>query len=985
MKNVFTIPAGMPFVKSLARQLLAESGGVPENLRRYRILLPTRRACHALRAAFLELGGGKPMLLPDMNAIGDPDEQELAIHLLGSGTVFDLPPGISPLRRQLLLAKEITEDENFTQGPEQALRLAQALGDLLDRIIIEECSIDDLRKVVPEDLSNHWQITLDFLKILSKKWPEILAKERAIDQTDRRNRLIRALAGHWKKSPPSERIIAAGSTGTVPATAELLAVVAGLPDGRVILPGLDTLMDEESWGALDESHPQYGLKHLLEYMDIARRDVALWPGYKEKDKFPRQALASEIMRPAATADAWQKLKTPPQAENIKNALSGLRRIECANRAEEAMVVALLLRETLETQKRTAALVTPDIKLAQQVIAICRRWGITLDNSAGQPLTQTRVGTFLRLSADACIRQFAPVAFISLLRHDFCCVNHDYDTLRKIVDKLEILSLRGLPPEKGINGIKKRLQELGRSSLDALLNQVDASTHRFTSLIQSGGLHKFSDLLSAHIEMAEALAGTPQIRGMDRLWAGDDGTKAAAFLADLQSQAHLLPMVTADNYEKIMTRLMGAITVRPAWGTHPSLAVLGQLEARLIDADTMILAGLNEGVWPTEPTHDPWMSRSMRKDFGLPAPERAIGLAAHDFVQALCAPNVVLTRPRQVDGAPAVPSRWLRRLDTVLQAAGIAPQEIEDNRYLDWARALDTPATITPCKRPEPRPEPQHRLSQLSVTRIETWLQDPYSIYARHILRLKKLDLLETEPEARHFGDLLHKILQQFVIAFPAELPPDAEERLIVIAREEAGKFNGDPAFWDYWWPRFYGVADWLVQHENVWRQNVGKILPEVPGKLQIEVDGKPFTLTARADRIDILKDGGAAIIDYKSGGTYTKTKIISGKHPQLPLEAAILSQGGFEGVGNAEASILSYWKLSGGSPPGDDITADSGVADAAARALEGLQGLVDTFNNPGTPYYSLPAADNIPHYSDYFHLARVKEWTVLGEDTEEAA
>ncbi|HBR68646.1 MAG TPA: double-strand break repair protein AddB [Rhodospirillaceae bacterium] len=619
------------------------------------------------------------------------------------------------------------------------------------------------------------------------------------------------------------------------------------------------------------------------------------------------------------------------------------------------------------------------------MAICRRWGIALDNSAGQPLTQTRVGTFLRLAADACIRQFAPVAFVSLLRHDFCCVNHDYDTLRKIVDKLEILSLRGLPPEKGLYGIKKRLQEVGESSLDTLLNQLDASTHRFTSLTQAGGLHKFSDLLAAHIEMAEALASTYQERGMDRLWAGDDGTKAAAFLADLQSQAHLLPMVTAEDYEKILTRLMGAVTVRPAWGTHPSLAVLGQLEARLIDADTMILAGLNEGVWPAEPTHDPWMSRSMRKDFGLPAPERAIGLAAHDFVQAFCAPNVVLTRPRQTDGAPAVPSRWLRRLDTVLQAAGIAPQEIEDKRYLDWARALDKPQAVTPCKRPEPRPEPQHRPSQLSVTRIETWLQDPYSIYARHILRLKKLDPLETEPEARHFGDLLHKILQQFVIAFPANLPPDAGERLIAIAREEADKFNGDPTFWDYWWPRFSGVADWLVQHENVWRQNVVRIRSELPGKLQFEVDGSPFTLTARADRIDILKDGGAAIIDYKSGGTYTKTKIISGQHPQLPLEAAILMQGGFEGIGSADPGVLSYWKLGGGSPPGDDITADSGVEDAAIRALEGLQGLVAAFNNPDTPYYSLPAADNIPRYSDYSHLARVKEWTVLGDDSEEAA
>ena len=117
----------------------------------------------------------------------------------------------------------------------------------MDQIYTENLDMADLATLVPENFAEHWQITLQFLEILSEHWPKILAEHHVIDHADRRNRLILALADFWNTHPPIAPIIAAGSPGSLPSTARLLSVISGLPQGRIILPGLDTNCDEESW------------------------------------------------------------------------------------------------------------------------------------------------------------------------------------------------------------------------------------------------------------------------------------------------------------------------------------------------------------------------------------------------------------------------------------------------------------------------------------------------------------------------------------------------------------------------------------------------------------------------------------------------------------------------------------------------------------------------------------------------------------------
>ena len=978
--KVLNIPAGRPFAKILAQTLLDEYKTREQELSQVLILLPTRRACRVLQDTFLQLRGQQALILPRMQPVGDLDEEELSLSLMGHEEQWSLPPALSSMRRQILLAKLVQklQPEN---SHEQALKLAHALGHLMDQIYTENLDMADLSTLAPEEFAEHWQITLKFLEILSAHWPKILEDEGVIDEADRRNRLILTLAELWEKHPPAYPVIAAGSTGSIPSTARLLSVVADLPQGQVILPGLDADIDEESWEDLSENHPQFGFKQLLGRMNVARENVKIFGGQEENS--PRQLLAREIMRPAETVGHWATLAGDKQSKTtLQNSLEDLSLINCGHSREEADTIAILLRETLETPGKTACLITPDRTLAARVTAACRRWNITIDDSAGQSLSDTPHGILLHLVTGVLQSHFAPVALLSLLKHPLCQI----DT--KALQALDY-ALRGTKPAPGITGLKthieaqEKLDELTQQSALSLLQNLQETFAPLEKLLQQK--QNFSVFLKAHIGLCETLATNPETHGSEILWSGETGNKTAAFLTGITEQSHDFEAMDFADYAATLSHFMGLETIRPAFGTHPRLQILGQLEARLIDADLVILGGLNEGIWPPDAATDPWMSRPMRKEFGLPSPERSIGLAAHDFVQGLSNADVIITRTERQDGAPTVPSRWLQRLDAVLQAAQIDAAVLDMPKARHWAVALDHADETSPIARPVPCPPVKARPRRLSVTQIETWLRDPYAIYARHILGLRVMEPLEKPIDAAERGTLIHKILERFTLQTREKLPQNSAALLTTIAREELDKRAEDPDVWSFWWPRFAKTAQWLEQHEKQWRAQNRNIASETRGEIIIQTSGKPFTLSAIADRIDADNAGGAAIIDYKSGGSYSKKKIESGELPQLPLEALILREGGFAGCDAYAPGSLQYWVLSG--PAGGSITAlDETLETLSDQTHESLKQLIQIYDDPDMPYMSLPRPDQAPRFNDYEHLARIREWNVAaGESEQEAA
>lgn len=972
-KNIYNIPAGRPFARLLAEYLLQQND---HDRAATLVMLPTRRACRVLHEAFLELREGRALILPRMQPIGDLDEEELSLSILAHAdddNLWTLPPAIPRIKRQMLLAA-LVQKLHPENTPEQALKLAQALGHLMDQVYTQNLDLKDMATLAPGDFAEHWQITLKFLEILSREWPKILAEEGYLDYADRRNRLILALSAYWQEHPPATPVIGAGSTGSIPATEKLLSTIAGLPQGRIILPGLDT--ETDGWEALTETHPQYGFKILLQQMGVDHKDIRPFEMlHSDPLNEARQTLAREIMRPADTAQKWATLATDTQiCGALKAGLENLQLIECEHGREEADVIALLMRETLNTPEKTACLITPDRALAARVAAACDRWNIAVDDSAGVALNRSKTGIFINLILQAVQDRLSPLSLLAALKHHHCTLQIDIESLD--------LALRGTKPGAGFSGLRAHIQAQDRLDDSVMHRALEALTQLEPLFEPALALHKkqqgFATFLNTHLTLCE------QLSHADTLWAGEQGRIAAGFFAGLFDDAQTMPPLDWENYAAALDHFMAQVPVRPSFGTHPRLQILGQLEARLVDADHVILGGLNEGIWPPEPQVDPWMSRPMRREFGLPGPERSIGLAAHDFVQGLCAPHVTITRALNTDGVPTVPARWLQRLDAVLQAVNLDDSIMRHHDVLHWARSMDKAQTTLSIEQPAPRPPVDKRPRKLSVTQIETWLRDPYSIYAREILGLEPLKPLEKPVDAAERGTMLHKAMEHFIRQTREHLPDNAAQILLDLTQQEIRTRGDDPHIWSFWWPRFAKSAHWLAAQEAAWRTEYTNIAAETRGEHTMNTPAGPFTLSARIDRIDAHMNGEAAIIDYKSGGQYSIAGLKDGRHPQLPLEALILREGGFADQHSRETRTLQYWVFSGTG--GGRITAlEDDIPALVETTAENLRRLVESYDSADMPYISIPRPGEKPRFNDYEHLARIREWAATGDEDESEA
>lgn len=1004
--TVYTVPPHRDFVTALARGLSDRFGTAPEGLTPVLVLLPTRRACRTLREAFLRLSGGAPLLLPRMRPIGDVDEDDLALSAgedlpPEDSALFETPPAMSEMKRQLLLARLILERERDASA-EQAVLLAQALARLLDQAQTERLSFDRLADLAPEALSIHWQESLDFLKIVTEAWPAVLEENGETDPAQRRNLLLERLERRWAQAPPDHPVIAAGSTGSIPATADLLATVAALPDGLVVLPGLDRHLDADGWAAVeaDEGHPQFGLARLLQRLGIGRDAVRDWPE-PAADAVPGEApparvgLVAEALRPAATTEAWAR--KPLDRDTLAAALGPqLCRIVCRDPGEEARAIALAFRRTLDTPGKTATLVTPDRDLGRRVAAEMQRWGVHVDDSAGVPLAATAPASFLLLLARAVEDGLAPTGLLALLKHPLCAAGQAPADTRRQARALERAALRGTRPAAGIEGLRRRVAAMRDDRFgpgEAVCDTASALIDRLDRLLAPLTAEEPPDLpahLRALCSVAASLAASSGDPGGRRLWAGDAGEALARFIDELAGAGAVVTPEALHDQASLLATLMQGRVVRPRYGAHPRLAIQGPLEARLHHADLTILGGLNEGAWPPEAPVDPWMSRPMRLQFGLPSPERRTGLSAHDFAQAFCAPEVLVTRSEKVDGSPTVASRWLQRLDTLLEGA-LGAEALEGLRARDGAlvalaRQLDRPPRVRSCARPMPRPPVDARPRQLSVTQIEKWLRDPYTIYARHILRLAPLDGIDADPGALDRGIILHTVFETFVRDHPAgPLPPDALPKLMALGRAQFMGLAHAPGVAALWWPRFERAAEAFVAREAGRRAAIRSSHVEVDGRIEIPAPGGPFILTGTADRIDLKRDDSAEILDYKTGGLPKVKDVASGFNPQLALEGLMLRRGGFADLPEAaDVAELTYWQVSGGRSPLDVRPAagrEAPAADLIDAAETGLARLVAAFDDPDRAYAARPASAWALAYNDYEHLARIREWALAEADS----
>jgi ATP-dependent helicase/nuclease subunit B len=1025
--RVFNIPASARFLPVLIGALrdgtlISGFPGSPDplELSRATIYLPTRRACRLARDVFLGMPDGNAAILPRIVALGDLDEDEIIFAEAATAELAEdalaIAPAVSPLERRLLLAQLIVRwAEAIRPGrgapliantPAAALSLADDLARLIDDAITRKMDWQKLDALVPDQFDTYWQFTLDFLKIARNYWPERLKEIGAIDAADRRDRLIdaemRRLAGS------NVPVIAAGSTGSMPATAKLLAAIAQLPQGAVVLPGLDTDLDEASWRAIAGSesdriapapvHPQFAMQALLERMGIARNAVRqLAPPASHG----RERLASEALRPAATTDLWQSRFERPEFGTVADkAMADVTVIETANAEEEALTVAACLREAIETPHKTATLVTPDRALARRVVAALERWDVEVDDSGGDALADTPAGIFARLVAEVALGGFEPAPLLALLKHSLLRLGAGAGGHARAVSALERAVLHGPRPRSGSAGLAHALGtfrttrgELHRNDPRSLLMaaDLDAAEVLAGKLAQAlaplealgRGAKSLFVLAKAHGQAVETLASEGTAIAA---YAGSDGQQLwETFEAIAASEAsRTLELAVGDYPDVFRLVCSGRARRRPETG-NPRVRIFGLLESRLQTVDRIVLGALNEGTWPPDTRNDPWLSRPMRAELGLNLPEMRVGLAAHDFAQGLGAPEVILTRAAKQGGAPTVSSRFLQRLAAVAGVKRWEEAKARGTIYTGYVRALDHPEKVLPVPRPQPVPPPQARPSQLSVTDIENWLRDPYTIYAKHVLRLFPLEAIDTPPGAADRGTFIHDAIGEFTKTFADTLPADVVRELTMLGKKHFASLEDYEEARAFWWTRFLRIAGWFEGWERERRGGADKIFAEISGKHLIPLGKAEFFLTARADRIEQRVDGSYAILDYKTGQPPTEPQVRSGLAPQLTLEAAILRNGGFPGIASGSVSEIAYVRLKGGDPPGEfkNIRIAQGTPDSCAdTALQRLTGIALKFIVDGEPYRSLVHPMWKKHYGEYDHLARVKEWSASGGESE---
>lgn len=981
------MPSGVPFLRSLAKGLHAHYG---DALQDGLVLLPTRRAARALEFAFVRQAaerGVSAALLPRLRPLADinPDEPPFEPGEL-AGLV---DPGIDPVQRRFeiaqLVARYHERASDLPLDPAIALYMADPLIEILDDAALEEVRIQDQAEWqrVCEEAATHFQHAGTLYQIIETYWPERLRELSVMDPSARRVALLDALADLWSASPPDYPVIVAGSTGTLKATARLMRVVADMPNGMVVLPGLQKDLPEQIWASIDARHPQASLKGLMDVMELPREGVANWPwtveGVNEGQARKRRRVLAEALVPVdATGDWLGRIKSLTEGEGgdvFDKALDGLSLLEARTDAEEALSIALIMRETLENPGRTAALVTPDQLLAQRVRARLSRWDVDVSMSQGLPIEQTPLGVFLTALLELTCDPWGPVELSLVFNHDFTRLGHSCPSLRQTWQAFERKTLRGPRPEQKTLEEAALIQSLHRAMAPLLELENEATPDVWASSL---------------ITAAMAVASDDEGSAPNHVWETDAGRQAAQILESMVDYGASLPATDAKGFSRLLSALLQGSVVRPSRGTHPRLQILGPLEARLLDVDVIILGGLNEGTWPSAVNAGPFLSRQMRKQIKLSLPERRYGLAAHDFAELAANPTVYLTRSQKDDTGPTVASRWVWRLKTLLTGA-VGEEALKSllgtgQHYLDWARAIDRPEHLTFIERPNPTPPVEHRWARqgrkISITNVSKWIRDPYSLFGREVLQLKKLDPLDAPLDARHFGTAMHAAVENYINA--VERPHDAANRTVLIEQFEAALLGARYAEEDVFKerPRLEALSDDLIGWFAT-RQAEGFDIVGTEVDANAYLADLDFGLHGILDLVE-RSPTGYAFSDFKTGQPSSAKTVAAGFDPQLPLAAWLAGEGALEGLPKADTEQLGYVRLKGS---GDSFNhshiatpaAKSGktVSELVEEAIFALRELIIAYDKPETGYPSQPRAQHTYDYGDYDDLARRSEWSSI--------
>ncbi len=974
--RVFGLAPGVDFPRALVYGLRKRmQNHPPEAMARVDLIVNTSRMARRLREIF---DAGAPGFLPHIRMITD---------LEGLAPGITLPSATPALRRRLELAQLVSKliAADPTLAPRSSLyALADSLAGLIDEMQGEGVAAETVADLDVSDQSGHWERAQRFLGIAHGYLGQTVTHP---DNEARQRQLVERIIAHWQETPPQHPVILAGSTGSRGTTSMLMQALAKLPQGAVILPGFDFDMPVSVWSELDrellsEDHPQYRFRHLMQALNLPRGEIQKWTDMPPPSA-TRNALVSLSLRPAPVTHAW--LTEGPKLDDLESATSGLTLLEAPTPRIEALTIAMRLRQAAEDGK-TAALITPDRMLSRQVTSALDRWNILPDDSAGTPLQLSPPGRFLRHVAGLFVRRLDAEGLLTLLKHPLTHSGTDRNIHQLNTQRLEMQIRRDGLPFVDTEGVQRIAQKVASKLVnpDEFLAWTKWVATTFTAH-DGKGSRALTDWAAHHLTLSNAIASGQTPTKDHELWKRKAGEKAREVMDDLTTQAEHGGEMSAADYADLIGALLSGGEVRDRDAPHPDIMIWGTLEARVQGADLIIMGGLNDGTWPEAPPPDPWLNRQMRLKAGLLLPERRIGLSAHDYQQAIAAPEVWLTRSIRSDEAETVPSRWLNRLGNLLnglpEIGGSDAWKAMQKRGVKWlgqVRALEEITRVEPAIRPSPRPPRAARPHALSVTEIKRLIRDPYAIYAKHTLRLRPINPLVQSPDAPVRGIIIHEVMERFVKSISANPALLTKEHLLHVAADVLAVEAPWPAARVMWLARIERVADWFIAQEKQRQDYSTPVAFEQAARGTHIFADLGFMLTGYADRIDVTEHGDALIYDYKTGTPPSKKeqKIFD---KQLLIEAAMVEEGGFVEVGTAPVAHAAFIGL--GSKP-TEVAAPLDE-ETPIEVLRGLHELISKYFDESQGFTARRIVKTEDASGDYDQLARFGEWDGTTDATPE--
>lgn len=1005
-----------PFTDSLAQGLINLYGpdelkscdrSTPQNTHKNQsfslhdvlILMPNQRACGQLIHSFSQISKQTPLLLPTIRPIGTIEQDSLFFHLthLNDDRILEefltFPKPMSPLKRLALLTQMILVKEEHHIPLARAVHLAQKLIELLDRLIIEEKSLDTIQEhELQLHTSLYHQDIMKFLTILHKNWPLILKEEQESDAESYKIFCQNLQIRLWRENPPQTPIIIAGSTGSIPSTRKLIQCVSQLPYGHVILPGFiqPENHDDKKIILKTPTHPQYHLYHLLNSLNAFDKDIPAW-GDLTQTSFPQHAPSERLktvitaLKPSEQTDTWRFIDF--------DLARGIHHISCINAPSitaEARAIALTMREAVEYNK-SVLLVSPNNQLSISVQAALSTWHIIPDSSLGYHILDTEAGQFIRYVGDACHHRLAPIPLLTLFKHPLLKTHH------KNLYIFEKHILRGYLLNPCVETYHKKFEEIRPSlspyDVECIQSFLKVLSKLDDKIKEISPQASFSQYLQIHLEICSHLV-PPSF-----LWKGKEGSALSDFIETLQTASFYSDMTFSD-YVMILILIAKKNFYYDPNPTHPNIKIRPPIEARLHQADLVIIGSLNQQDWEHGNDLDPWLSPAMRAMIGLSDSEEKRALAAHDFVQFFCQPEVILSRATTVDQAPVIPSMWLTRLQAVLHSHNLSLPQALCQYYAE--REQEQP--LQPITPPMPSPPLDKRPKRLSATAIQTWELDPYSIYAKHILKLPVLDMIEQEMPRNFYGQLVHSLFEELWKKYPT-IPQEKRYPTFLQAIEETLlPYYSSSYLSPFKKENIKNIAEWFYNWARQDYEDLIQSFVEEKGTLTIpyslqdkrylstadtlsslnhhtETDSPStgvFTLSARADRIDVLPHH-IRIIDYKTGTIPTVKDIKDASEPQMGLEFLILVKGGFKNIPYNRQDLSARFmrpREKKNDKNNERSLFDNDCQQMIFYAEQKLLKLIKDFYIEQKPYVAIPNPNQIPRRYKYSHLSRYYEWSL---------